>query len=195
MIGIKNLFTHRISIVAASSVLTFVLGLVLVQQVQAQSKMASGERLLSVHVEGTERGLLTRATTLREAFKEAHISVDPNDLVEPAIDAPLEASHYEVNVYRARPVTIIDGKTQLKVMSPYRTAKQIAGKAGIKLHDEDIAQMQANADVVGQGMGVQLVITRATEFTLGLYGKKNHCLYAGRNCRGYAKGKRYYSWR
>lgn len=172
MIGIKNLFTHRISIVAASSVLTFVLGLVLVQQVQAQSKMASGERLLSVHVEGTERGLLTRATTLREAFKEAHISVDPNDLVEPAIDAPLEASHYEVNVYRARPVTIIDGKTQLKVMSPYRTAKQIAGKAGIKLHDEDIAQMQANADVVGQGMGVQLVITRATEFTLGLYGKK-----------------------
>ena len=172
MIGIKNLFTHRISIVAASSVLTFVLGLVLVQQVQAQSKIASDERLLSVHVEGTERGLLTRATTLREAFKEAHISVDPNDLVEPAIDAPLEASHYEVNVYRARPVTIIDGKTQLKVMSPYRTAKQIAGKAGIKLHDEDIAQMQANADVVGQGMGVQLVITRATAFTLGLYGKK-----------------------
>jgi uncharacterized protein YabE (DUF348 family) len=171
---IKNKYLGRwTSFVAISCAAVVFFGFVFVHQVNAEStKPASGERLLSVHIEGVEHGLLTRATTLREAFDEAHIPIDPNDLVEPGIDVPLAASHYEVNIYRARPVTIIDGQTRIKVMSPYRTAKQIAGKAGIVLHDEDITEMKANADAVGQGMGVQLVITRATEFTLGLYGKK-----------------------
>jgi len=57
-------------------------------------------------------------------------------------------------------------------MSPYRTAKQIAQEAGLTLHDEDITTMAANADVVSQGMGMQLTITRATPFTLMLYGKR-----------------------
>lgn len=149
------------------------LGLVLAHQVNADSsKPESGQRLLSVHDQGVDRGLLTRATTLREAFREAHIPIDANDLVEPDLDAPLQASNYDVNVYRARPVTIIDGEARIKVMSPYRTAKQIAAKTGITLHDEDIAEMKANTDLVGQGLGVQMTITRATEFTLGLYGKK-----------------------
>lgn len=170
----SDTFSHRRVFLALVTGITMVLlGLFFVQQVKADSTAPeSGKRLLSVHDQGVDRGLLTRATTLREAFREAHIAIDPNDRVEPGLDDKLVASNYEVNVYRARPVTIVDGKTRIKVMSPYRTAKQIASEAGIVLHDEDIAKMTTNADVVGQGMGVQLTITRATEFTLGLYGKK-----------------------
>lgn len=166
-------FSHRFYIGLATSVVALFFGLFFVQQAKADSTTSeSGKRLLSVHDQGVDRGLLTRATTLREAFREANIAVDPNDRVEPGLDDKLVASNYEVNVYRARPVTIVDGGTRVKVMSPYRTAKQIASEAGIALHDEDIAEMTTNADVVGQGMGVQLTIMRATQFTLGLYGKK-----------------------
>lgn len=165
--------SHRFYIGLATSVVALFFGLFFVQQAKADSTVSeSGKRLLSVHDQGVDRGLLTRATTLREAFREANIAVDPNDRVEPGLDDKLVASNYEVNVYRARPVTIVDGGTRIKVMSPYRTAKQITSEAGIALHDEDIAEMTTNADVVGQGMGVQLTITRATQFTLGLYGKK-----------------------
>jgi uncharacterized protein YabE (DUF348 family) len=173
MVGIKRNSHYKVLTITVSFVAAVFFGLILVRQVSAQPvKPESGERLLAVYDQGTERGLLTRASTLREAFQEAHIPIDPKDLVEPGLDNQLEGSNYEVNIYRARPVTIIDGETRLKVMSPYRTAKQIAAEAGIVLHDEDRTEMTTNADVIGQGMGVQLTITRATEFTLGLYGKK-----------------------
>jgi uncharacterized protein YabE (DUF348 family) len=168
-----SLGKYRLFIIMASFCAAVFFGLLLVRQAQAQSAEAgSGEHLLSVYDGDVERGLLTRASTLREAFQEAGIPIDPNDSVEPDLDEKLEASNYEVNIYRARPVTIIDGQTRVKVMSPYRTAKQIAEQANIALHDEDITKMQAGVGTDGQGIGVHLTITRATEFTLMLYGKK-----------------------
>jgi uncharacterized protein YabE (DUF348 family) len=173
MAGSKNFLGQRILSITAISIVAVFFGLILARQVNAQSaKSESGERLLVVHDEGTERGLLTRATTLREAFHEADIPFDPNDRVEPGLDDLLEASHYEVNIYRARPVTIIDGQTRIKVMSSYRTAKQIAASANLTLRDEDVTEMKATTDIVSQGAGVQLTVTRATEFNLELYGKK-----------------------
>jgi uncharacterized protein YabE (DUF348 family) len=171
---VNNAFIERrVLLIATSSIVALFFGLVLAHQADAQSTQpVSGERLLSVYDEGVEKGVLTRASTLREAFQEAGIRTDPNDRVEPGLDDKLESSHYEVNIYRARPVTIVDGETRIKVMSPYRTAKQIAEEAGLMLHDEDIATMTAGTDVVGQGMGTQLAITRATEFKLKLYGKQ-----------------------
>ncbi len=142
-------------------------------QASAESpRPAAGERLITVHDGGTEKGLLTRAATLRQALEEASIPVDPNDIIEPGLDEALIASSYEVNIYRARPVTVIDGTIRQRVMSPYQTAKQIAEHAGIPLHDEDETTLGANTDMVSEGAGIQLKITRATEFTLVLYGKK-----------------------
>lgn len=133
---------------------------------------ANGERLITIHDNGHDRGILTRATTLREAFTEAGIRIDENDLVEPGIDETLVANNYEVNVYRARPITIVDGAVQTKVMSAYRTAKQIVEQANMVLQDEDNTTMDAPANMVQHGTGVRLVVDRATPFTLVLYGKK-----------------------
>lgn len=142
-------------------------------QVRAQQTMlSSGERLITVHDNGQDRGILTRATTLRQAFLEANIAVDPNDLVEPGLDEQLVASNYDVNMYRARPVTVVDGAVRLKVMSPYQTAKQIAFHAGIILQDEDIATLEAHTDMVSEGAGIRMNVTRATPLTLVLYGTK-----------------------
>lgn len=142
-------------------------------QVRAQQTvLSSGERLITVHDDGTQKGILTRATTLRQAFLEATIYVDQNDLIEPGIDEQLVASNYDVNIYRARPVTVVDGSIKQKVMSPYQTAKQIAFHAGITLQDEDTATLEANTDMVSEGAGMQMTITRATAFTLVLYGTK-----------------------
>lgn len=142
-------------------------------QVRAQqTALSSGERLITVHDNGQDRGILTRATTLRQAFLEANIPIDSNDLVEPGIDEQLVASNYDINVYRARPVTVVDGNVKQKVMSPYQTAKQIAFHAGITLQNEDTATLEANTNMVSEGAGMQMTITRATGFTLVLYGTR-----------------------
>ncbi len=147
-------------------------GVAAVVQVSAESPQpAPGERLITLHDGGQDKGILTRAATLRDALDGAKISVDPNDIVEPGLDEKLIATTYDVNIYRARPVTVVDGSVRQKVMSPYQTAKQIAEHAGIELHDEDNSNLEANTDMVSEGAGVQLNIKRATEFTFVLYGK------------------------
>lgn len=149
------------------------LGIGLAGRAQAASEApAPGERLITVHDGDHTKGLLTRSATLREAFNEAHIAIDPRDRIEPGINEVLVARSYDVNIYRARPVMIIDGAVRQKIMSAYQTPAQIAKGAGIELHDEDTAIMTASTDMVSEGAGIQLTITRAMPFSFVLYGKK-----------------------
>lgn len=126
----------------------------------------SGEHLLVIHDGDTEQGILTKTTSVRSALEEANIPFDANDLIEPGLDEELVASSYDINIYRARPVTVVDGAVRKKIMSAYRTPAQIAEHAGMALRSEDITAM-----VLPAGGTPQLVITRATPLTLVLYGK------------------------
>lgn len=146
----------------------YILGITLASHASADSpEPASGQRLITVYDQGEQHAFLTRATSLRRAFQAAGIRIDPSDLVEPGLDDQLVGASYDVNIYRARPVTIVDGATRLRVLSPYQTAKQIVEHAGMTLHDQDITSITAANDTVG----VQLSIDRATPLILMLYGK------------------------
>ena len=151
-----------------------ILGFVLATRAQAQSQesVVNGDRLITLHDGNDDRGILTNATTLREAFKDAGIKIDPNDLVEPGLDETLVASHYDVNVYRARPVTVIDGAVRTKILSPYQTPEQIVQHADITLQDEDLTNVTVSNDMVSQSAGLQVAIDRAVPFTFVLYGKR-----------------------
>jgi uncharacterized protein YabE (DUF348 family) len=168
----KSTTPHGILIAAACFFILF-FGLFITTQTNAESpRLSAGQRLITLHDNGQDRGLLTHATTLRAALKEAKIHIDPNDRVEPGLDESLVANNYDANIYRARPVTIVDGAVRTRVMSPYQTAKQVVAHAGITLHDEDLTTTHATTNTVSQGAGVELNITRATPFSLVLYGKK-----------------------
>lgn len=139
---------------------------------EPQASMAKGDHLITLHDGDQDRGILTSATTLREAFKEAGITIDPKDMVEPGLDETLIASHYDVNVYRARPVTVVDGTLRTKILSPYQTPEQIVEHADITLQDEDLTVVSVNNDMVSQAAGLQVSIDRATPFIFVMYGKR-----------------------
>ncbi len=136
------------------------------------SKVTSNEHLITVHDRGKDVGFLTHQTTLKAAFAEQQLTVGKNDLVEPGLDEQLVAPSYQVNVYRARPVIVVDGTATTKVMSPYQTSRQIAEHAGLQLHDEDTTSVELINDIVSYGAGLKVTVDRATPFTLTLYGKK-----------------------
>ena len=131
-----------------------------------------GEKLIMIHDRDQEQGVITRAGTLRDAFEDAGIKLDDNDRVEPGLDEPLVANQYQVNIYRARPVVIVDGPVRQLVMSAYQTPKQIAKHAGIELRDEDKAGVDVSNDFVGDGASIRMSVDRATPVELTLYGKK-----------------------
>lgn len=129
-----------------------------------------GGRLITVHDRGTDLAFITTKETLREALAEQSITVDEKDAVEPSIDEKLVAPDYQVNVYRARPVTVIDGAIRQRVVTPYQSAERIVKDAGISLYAEDTTKLSRSNDIMGSGPGLQLVVDRATPITVDFYG-------------------------
>lgn len=150
---------------------------------------AANEHIIVLHDGGVDKGFITKKSTLREAFAEQHMRIDPKDLIEPGLDSKLVASSYQVNIYRARTVAIHDGKVETKVITAYRTANQIAKEAGVTLHDEDIAKLSPSVDPLADGAAEVMTITRATPFTFSFYGKVEQAYTQGKTVGDMLKGK------
>ena len=129
-------------------------------------------RLISVYDRGNVQVFLSNEKTLGDALRSQNIVLDSHDAVEPALTEELIASEYHVNIYRARPVVVIDGATRVKTISAYQTTREIAKDAGITVYDEDTTALRPSADYVGDGAGLQLTILRAKTLVIDLYGKK-----------------------
>ena len=142
-----------------------------IQSIATAQEEDSG-RLITVYDRGAKSAFLSDAKTLGEALKGANISLDPRDTVEPSVSEELVAPEYKVNIYRARPVVVVDGTKRTKIMTPYQTPERIASDADTPLQLEDTAKITRSTDLVGDGAGLQLTIDRAVPFTLDLYGRK-----------------------
>ncbi len=139
----------------------------------AQSSVENG-RFVVVYDRGEETAFITDKTTLREALSSQGITLDEKDAVEPSLDEELVASDYRVNIYRARPVTIVDGALRKKIVTPYQSAERIVSDAGIELYEEDQTRLTQSTDIIGDGAGLQLIVDRATPLVLDLYGSKTN---------------------
>lgn len=128
--------------------------------------------LLTIYDRNQQTIHVTDMKTVGEALDEAGIVLDPKDAVEPARDAELVGSEYDVNIYRARPVTVVDGSTKQKIITPYQSATRIAEDAGISLYPEDTTTLERTDDILADGAGLVMTVDRATAFSFDLYGKK-----------------------
>ncbi|MCX6728411.1 MAG: ubiquitin-like domain-containing protein [Candidatus Saccharibacteria bacterium] len=136
----------------------------------AQDSGSQSSRLITIHDRGVTKVVLTKATTIGNAIADAGIPIDKKDMVEPDVNQKLIATHYQVNIYRARPVLVIDGNIRQKIITPYQTPLQIAAGAGIVVYPEDITTIDRVDDLVS-GAGLQMTIKRAIPFEFTLYGK------------------------
>lgn len=133
---------------------------------------AENGRIITIYHDGEQQVIATDAATVGEALDRAGVKVEQNDAVEPTQDTKLVAQSYDVNVYRARPVTVVDGTSRYRIMSPYQSAKKIAESAGLHVYDEDLLTMSRIDDFVAEGgAGLMLTITRSTPIHIVLYGK------------------------
>lgn len=158
------------AIIAALFLLITIIAIVVVRQASATSGQEQTGRLVTIHDRGTDTVVLSDGATVGDALKQAGIQLDSNDAVEPEVTEKLVASEYNVNIYRARAVVIIDGATVRKVITPYQTAEQIARSAGIILYAEDTTTLTQTDNIVSEGAGLKLTIDRATPFSFTLYG-------------------------
>jgi uncharacterized protein YabE (DUF348 family) len=138
-------------------------------QTPAQAEEGTGH-LITIYDRGEEVVLLSDGETIADALKQAAITVDSHDVVEPAVNEKMVASEYHVNIYRSRPVTVVDGALRERIMTAHQTPEQIITDAGISVYPEDTSKLSRSTDLIGDGAGLQLTIDRAIPFSFELYG-------------------------
>lgn len=133
----------------------------------------STQRMVTIYDGGVEQTIITRASTVKQALAQAHVTIDPVDIVEPALNEELIAEHYNVNIYRARPVIVQDGSTRVRTVTAAQSPSKIADAANVTLYPEDDTQLKRVDDVVSDGgAGLKLTIDRALPLNFVLYGKR-----------------------
>lgn len=171
-----NLRSYSQKIVAASGLFVgLVASFSLVNLALAQSdqvQVEPNERVMTVYDRGQERTFVTKSRTIRQALKAANIEVaEGKDVVEPSLDSEMVTSKYSVNIYRARPVTVIDGSLRQRITTAQQTPEQIAKVAKIDIFKEDKISLTNAEDLLLDGADMVMKINRATPLKFTLYGK------------------------
>ena len=161
----------------AGAILTLVGGLFFVNQALADTAkpvVKAGERLVNIYDRGVEKTVVTKARTVREVLKLAKISIDERqDVVEPGLDSEMVAEKYNVNIFRARPITIVDGNKRLKITTAEQTPALIAKAAGLEVFTEDKTALGKGDNIVVDGADVVMKVERASVVNFVLYGKES----------------------
>lgn len=131
----------------------------------------SNSKVVIATIDGEEHVIPTRATTVGDLLKRMNVSLHEGDVVEPSQNTEIVSDNFRVNVYRALPVTVVDGGKEVRALSAAATPRSIAKQSGIDAYPEDRLQLDPADDFVTQGIiGQKLVVQRATPINVNLYG-------------------------
>lgn len=131
---------------------------------------AEDTRVITIHIDGEERTVASNAETVKDVLEKIETPLGKNDKTEPELDAKITGNDFTVNVYRARPVTVVDGINNYTVMTAERSPRQIAKQAGFTTKTEDKFGFQRSEDPFEGAPGTQMVIKRSQTIQLDLYG-------------------------
>ena len=169
-------YSKKITFVSGA-ILVLVGGLFFVNQALADADKPAakaGEKLVTIYDRGAEKTIVTKARTIREALKLAKFSIDERqDVVEPSLDSEMVAEKYNINIFRARPITIVDGNKRLKVTTAEQTPALIAKAAGIEVFEEDKTTLSNSDNMAVDGANMVMKIDRASMVNFVLYGKES----------------------
>lgn len=169
-------YSKKITFVSGA-ILMLVGGLFFVNQALADATKPAakaGEKLVTIYDRGAEKTIVTKARTIREALKLAKFSIDERqDVVEPSLDSEMVAEKYNINIFRARPITIVDGNKRLKVTTAEQTPALIAKAAGIEVFEEDKITLSNSDNMAVDGANMVMKIDRASMVNFVLYGKES----------------------
>ena len=167
----KFLLKHPLVVPVSVFIVMFFAGLMFFVMIGGSTKGASDARIVNVYVDGQQRTVTTRAKDVGDLLTRLEVPLANEDIVEPAKSTLILEDDTQVNIYRARPVVIVDGKRMLTVFTAQRAPRLVAHDAGIELLPEDEAEFERlDSSVLEAGVSEQLVITRSVEVQLNAYG-------------------------
>lgn len=168
-IGRKPLFTIPIA-----TFMVLLLGVMVITLLSSGKDKRANDRkanIVVINYDKKEQTVPTDAKTVGELLDRLHISLKEGDVVEPSRQTEIASDNFRINVYRAVPVTIVDGDKKTFVYSAAATPRSIVKQTGIEVYPEDRLELLPTENFLAESsIGERVVINRSTPLTLNLYG-------------------------
>src|SRR3989344_297640 len=111
----------------------------------------------------------TKAATVGDMIGKLPLNLIAEDVIEPSLDTPIPEDNFRVNIYRARPVTVVDNSNKTVTLTAQKSPRVVAQNAGLALQSEDLANFDQGSLREGV-IGEKVIVSRATPVSLNLYG-------------------------
>ena len=168
---VKFLLKHPLLLPVTTFFVVVFFGMGMFVTVGATSGGAKDTRIVNVSADGENQTHTTRAKTVGDLLDRLDIKTIPEDIVEPARDAPIIEDDTQINIYRARPVEILDGNRKITILSAQQSARLVAADAGIELYPEDKVELSTrDTTLLESSASEQMVIDRSVEVQITVYG-------------------------
>lgn len=132
---------------------------------------ADDSRIVTVSIDGNERTVPTRASSVKDLLGRLNIDVAAQDLVEPKVETPILEDGMQVRVYRAKPVTVVDGNRKVTIVTAHQQPRLAVEAAGFKLSPDDGIITNAPTNPTEEAvLGQKILIDRSVAVHLNLYG-------------------------
>lgn len=128
-------------------------------------------RIVIISYDKQKRIVPARPQTVEHLLKKLRITINPGDVVEPEVDTHIVQDNFRINIYRAKPVQIVDNQNQTFAFSAATTPRSVAAAAGVTVYAEDKVEARPVTNFLRQGaIGEQVVVSRSVPVNLNLYG-------------------------
>lgn len=169
---ILNLHKHPLVVPVVTFVTLFIASLIAFVAFGATTLRPADSRVVSVYADGQSQTLPTRAETVGDLLNRLNIKLYDGDVVEPGVDTQIIDDNFSVNVYRSRPVTVVDGDRQVTVNTAAQSPRSVAEEVGVKLYPEDNVKVDLPESLLDEGSATeQVVVERSVPVKLVLYGQ------------------------
>lgn len=132
--------------------------------------MTANTRVVTVYIDGQKRTIASNAATVKDLLAQLKTPISAQDKTEPTRSSLIQGTAFTINVYRARPITVVDGANNYTVTTAERSPKRIAEVAGFETKPEDEFGFKRSDDQYEGTPGTQMVIKRSKTITFDLYG-------------------------
>ncbi len=132
---------------------------------------ADNSLVVIVSHDDVEQTVPTTQTSVGELLEKLDITLGEGDIVEPAAFTEIKQDDFRINVYRSKPVEVIDNGQRKFTFSAATTPRSIAKQAGATLYPEDELVTQPVTEFLkDRTLGTKVLVDRAVPVTMNLYG-------------------------
>ena len=169
---INRFHDHPYALPVTTFLVLFFVALASFIGLNATTDPPSDSHIIEFSVEGEHQSIPTRAKTVGEFLTKIGEHLEENDIVEPAAETLIDDEKFHINIYRARPVTIVEESGERKfAYSAATTPRSVVRQAGVEVFPEDKVESKLPDNFLKEGvLGEKVVIERSTPANINLYG-------------------------